>query len=173
MGKEAGEKEERRPSAAASMPLWCIFVRGKQHPLLAAGSSEGDAVARWRGQTKSAVPRSDIKAEPASYATARLIVDRVHAWFFRGGEDQEVGADEIGEIGNLLTDNGFGVDGWNVARRRQGSVPPAVRVADALHEMFFRDGEDTDVGADETAEIADLLTRYGFGSDYRPAGAPR
>jgi hypothetical protein len=162
-----------RPRVAADMPLWCILVRGKPHPLLVVGSRQDDAIDRWLRQTKSTVPRSQIKAEPASYAAARLVVDRVHAWFFRGGEDQEVGADEVGEIGNLLAENGFGVDGWNVARCTQGNMPSAVRVADALHEMFFRDGEETDVGADETAEIADLLTRHGFGRDYRAPGARR
>ena len=171
-----GEDTRRRPGAAApvgpaggrdSPPLWCIFVGDEEQSLRAVGWDAEEAIRCRSTQAGSPAPRDAVRAEPARAVAARVIANRLHRMFFRDGEEQEIGSDEIGDIGNLLEEQGFGVHGPSVAPAAKAVAPTtmsrALRVADVLHDIFFRDGEETDVGADETADIADLLTRNGFG----------
>ena len=155
------------PRGSDSPPLWCIFVGGEEQNLRAVGWDAEEAIRCWSTQAGSQAPRSAITAEPARAVAAKVIANRLRRGLFHGGEEREIGSDEIGDIGNLLEEQGFGVYGLNVAPAAKAVAPTtmsrALHVADVLHDIFFRDGEETDVGADETAEIADLLTRNGFG----------
>ena len=75
----------------ASADVWCIFVRGKEHPLAivrSPGETEDDLIERWRAaaakakgaRSGSKAPRSQITAKPQATGTATGVKGRYRYW---------------------------------------------------------------------------------------------
>jgi len=109
--------------------LWTIFVRGKAQPLrVALAADEDEAIGRWRRQTRSTVPRSEITVEREG-ASNDMLEQLVAASAAHGRESEP--DHEVGDLQQILR------SAWRRLTRAQRR-----RVHDCTLEDLLADDDD-------------------------------